>query len=194
MQSIAADTTTAERILDAAEHLVQTRGFNSFSYADIADALGIRKPSIHHHFPTKAKLGERMLDRYNRDMEGVLERVDATSHSALVALRNYTGLYGRMLRDRNRMCVFGMMAAEVSTLPPAVCKCIRQFFDRNEAWLAEVMRKGRRGNELSFRGSPLEAARRLLASIEGALLVARAYDDPRRFERHMAGLLADLKP
>jgi TetR/AcrR family transcriptional repressor of nem operon len=193
MPSIAADTTTAERILDAAEHLVQTRGFNSFSYADIAAALGIRKPSIHHHFPTKAKLGERMLDRYNRDMESVLERVDATSHSAPAALRNYTGLYERMLRDRNHMCVFGMMAAEVSTLPHPVRKCIRQFFDRNEKWLAGVMGAGRRANEFCFRGSPLQAARRLLASLEGAMLVARAFDDPTRFERHVAGLLAEIR-
>jgi TetR/AcrR family transcriptional regulator, transcriptional repressor for nem operon len=193
MPSTPADTSTADRILDAAEHLVQTRGFNGFSYADIADVLSIRKPSIHHHFPTKAKLGERMLDRYNRDMETVLARVDAISRGAREALRNYTGLYGRMLRDRNRMCVFGMMAAEVSTMPPAVCKCIRQFFDRNEAWLAQVMGKGRRARELSFRGSPLEAARRLLASLEGAMLVARAYDDPQRFDRHIARMLTDLK-
>jgi TetR/AcrR family transcriptional repressor of nem operon len=85
-----------------------------------------------------------------------------------------------------------MMAAEVASLSAPARKCVRQFFDRNEKWLAGVMNAGRRANELAFRGSPLQAARRLLASIEGALLVARAYEDPRRFERHTAGLLADL--
>ena len=46
---------TAQRILDIAERLVQTRGFNGFSYADIAGALAVTKASLHYHFPTKAE-------------------------------------------------------------------------------------------------------------------------------------------
>jgi TetR/AcrR family transcriptional repressor of nem operon len=48
--------------LDIAEQLVQTRGFNGFSYADIAAEIGISKASLHYHFPTKAMLGERLID------------------------------------------------------------------------------------------------------------------------------------
>jgi len=44
--------------------LVQTRGFNGFSYGDIADALRLTKASLHYHFSTKAKLGERLIERY----------------------------------------------------------------------------------------------------------------------------------
>jgi TetR/AcrR family transcriptional regulator, transcriptional repressor for nem operon len=187
------DVTTADRILDTAVSLVEIRGFNGFSYADIAKALSIRKPSIHHHFPTKAKLAERMLERYNDRFDALLDRVDAASRDEVDALRIYFAMYGSLLRDRNRMCLCGMMAAEVSTLPAPVRKCIRQFFDRNEEWLSGVLGAGRRTGKLSFRGSPLETARRLLSSLEGALLVARTYDDPRRFDRHVAGLLADLK-
>jgi len=48
---------TAERILDIAQDLIQRRGFNAFSYHDIAAPMGIRKASIHYHFPSKADLG-----------------------------------------------------------------------------------------------------------------------------------------
>ena len=44
---------TSARILDIAERLVQTRGFNAFSYADIAAALHVTKATLHYHFPTK---------------------------------------------------------------------------------------------------------------------------------------------
>ena len=55
---------TAEQILDLAETLIQTRGYSAFSYQDIADALGIRKASIHYHFPSKTELGIAVIDRY----------------------------------------------------------------------------------------------------------------------------------
>ena len=54
-----AQTDTASEILDVAERLVQVRGFNGFSYADIAEALEVTKASLHYHFPTKGDLGKR---------------------------------------------------------------------------------------------------------------------------------------
>ena len=65
--TVAPDTNekpTAERILDIAERLVQTRGFTNFSYADIAAELGITKASLHYHFPGKAELGQGGIERY----------------------------------------------------------------------------------------------------------------------------------
>ncbi len=55
---------TASRILDAAERLVQDRGFNGFSYADVAAELQITKPALHYHFASKAALGEALIARY----------------------------------------------------------------------------------------------------------------------------------
>ena len=55
---------TAERILDVAERLVQSRGYNGFSYADVAAELGITKASLHYHFAGKAELGEALIARY----------------------------------------------------------------------------------------------------------------------------------
>jgi TetR/AcrR family transcriptional repressor of nem operon len=58
------ETGTRGRILDTAERLVQTRGFNGFSYADVATELGVTKASLHYHFPGKAELGEALVARY----------------------------------------------------------------------------------------------------------------------------------
>jgi len=186
------DAGTAQRILDVAERLVQTRGYNGFSYADIASALGIRKPSIHHHFPGKAEMGERLVDRYADRFFAALEAITRESTSARASLRQYADLYRGVLRDRNRMCLCGMMAAEISTLPASVRRRINSFFDGNEAWLAGVLAAGRKSGELAFRDTPREVARRLVSSLEGAMLVARSHEKPARFDRHVAGLLADL--
>ena len=59
---LATDTKTA--IMDAAQELIQRGGVNAMSYQHISDAIGIRKASIHHHFPTKDSLIEAVLQRY----------------------------------------------------------------------------------------------------------------------------------
>lgn len=55
---------TASQILDVAERLVQSRGFNAFSYADVAAELHVSKAALHYHFAGKAELGEALLTRY----------------------------------------------------------------------------------------------------------------------------------
>ncbi len=70
---------TSQRILDTAERLVQTRGFNGFSYADIATTLGVTKASLHYHFPAKAELGQRLIERYEKNFLAALGAIDATT-------------------------------------------------------------------------------------------------------------------
>src|SRR5437868_14763576 len=84
---------TAERILDIAQRLVQTRGFNNFSYADIAGELGITKASLHYHFPGKAELGHALVVRYGERFFEALARIDDDLPNARARLEAYTGLY-----------------------------------------------------------------------------------------------------
>jgi len=67
------DTRTA--ILDVAERLVQSRGFNGFSYADVAAELGITKAALHYHFRGKAELGESLISRYAERFGEVLSAI-----------------------------------------------------------------------------------------------------------------------
>src|SRR5437588_7137125 len=102
---------TAERILDIAERLVQLRGFNNFSYADIAGELGITKASLHYHFPGKAQLGQALVTRYAERFCEALARIDDELPDARAKLEAYTGLYAEVLRGK-RMCMCGVLAAE----------------------------------------------------------------------------------
>ena len=70
-------TGTAARILDVAEVLVQTRGFNGFSYADIAAEMNITKAALHYHFAGKAELGEALISRYAARFADALAAVDS---------------------------------------------------------------------------------------------------------------------
>ena len=188
------DAGTAPRILDAAERLVQVRGFNGFSYADIAAELQITKAALHYHFASKAALGEALIARYaDRFMEALasLDTADGSTPSA--KLDAYAGLYLQVLRNR-KMCLCGMLAAEYQTLPQPMQDAVIRFFDQNESWLESVLEQGRADGSLHFAGSARDIARMIVGGLEGAMLVARPYGDIARFQVAAANLLAGLTP
>jgi TetR/AcrR family transcriptional repressor of nem operon len=182
---------TAQRILDIAERLVQTRGFNGFSYADIAQALKVTKASLHYHFPAKADLGARLIERYERNFLGALAGIDAKTGNALEKLRRYAAIYEDVLSD-NRMCLCGMLAAEFGTLPKGMKEEMRHYFDANERWLVGVLQQGKKEGTLRFKGSAAEVAQSLVGALEGAMMIARSYADVGRFRAAADRTLASL--
>jgi len=179
---------TSDRILEEAGELAQERGFNGFSYADVAAALKITKASLHYHFATKAELGRALIVRYTERFQAAL---DALEGSPANMLRMYVKLYEDVL-VRDRMCLCGMFAAEYSTLPGPMRSELRRFFDKNEAWLARHLEQGRANGDFQYQGSPVEMARMLTAGLEGAMLLARSFEQPERFSATAGRLLAEL--
>ena len=183
---------TASRILDVAERLVQVRGFNGFSYADIAAEMQITKAALHYHFASKADLGEALIGRYADRFMGALASLD-TDGTASAKLDSYAGLYLEVLHNR-KMCLCGMLAAEYETLPQPMQDTVIRFFDQNESWLESVLEQGRADGSLHFAGSARDIARMIVGGLEGAMLVARPYGDVARFQAAAANLLAGLTP
>lgn len=184
-------TGTGTRILDIAEELVQARGFNGFSYADIAAEVGISKAALHYHFPGKADLGLALIARYAERFTESLASIDQTGARPAERVAEYARLYDQVLRQ-GRMCLCGMLAAEYQTLPAPMRAAVAGFFDANESWLEKVLEDGRQDASLRFAGTPRETARTIIACLEGAMLVARPSGDPDRLRSIAASLLADL--
>lgn len=183
---------TAERILDIAERLVQTRGFNSFSYADIASDLGITKASLHYHYPGKAELGHALITRYTERFNDALDVIERSLPNARAKLEAYADLYAGVLRGE-RMCMCGVLAAEYQTLPDPMRGEVIRFFDENQAWLANLLKEGKADRSLKYRGRAEDAAQGILSTLEGAMLVSRPYGDLARFDAAKDQLLAGLR-
>ncbi len=181
----------ATAILDVAEQLAQTRGYNGFSYADIAAHLSVTKASLHYHFRSKAELGRALIERYRIVFRAALEAIDRKTPEPQGKLTKYVALYNSVLSDR-RMCLCGMLAAEYATLPVPMQRGLTLFFDENERWLTGVLEDGLRAEVFLFQEPASARARLLLGALEGAMLVARSYGDPHRFEQAAGYLLADL--
>jgi len=187
------DAGTSARILDVAESLVQVRGFNGFSYADISAELGISKAALHYHFAGKADLGLALITRYATRFAEALAAIDGAGAEPAARLAEYAGLYLQVLRQ-GRMCLCGMLAAEYQTLPRPMQDAVISFFDNNESWLEKVLQEGHRDGSLRFPGSARDTARLIIAGLEGAMLVTRTLGDIHRFEAAATSLLAGLTP
>jgi TetR/AcrR family transcriptional regulator, transcriptional repressor for nem operon len=184
-------TATSDRILDTAERLVQMRGFNGFSYADVAEELDITKASLHYHFRGKAELGKALIERYGERFTAALDAIYAAPTGAAAKLRAYADLYAGVMDDE-RMCLCGMLAAEYQTLPDPMRPAVIAFIDANEAWVEKVLSEGRRAGTIAVTGRAADAARLIVSGLEGAMLVARPYGDVARFDTAAAGLLASF--
>jgi TetR/AcrR family transcriptional repressor of nem operon len=180
---------TAERILDVAERMVQERGFNGFSYADIAAELRVSKPALHYHYPGKAELGVALVDRYTARFTEALASLDNAGLSAPATLAGYANLYLAVLRE-HRMCLCGMLAAEYTTLPEPMQASVLAFFAANEAWLTTVLDRGITDGTVHVTGATGDAAATIVSGLEGAMLLARPHTDLTRFETAAAALLA----
>jgi TetR/AcrR family transcriptional regulator, transcriptional repressor for nem operon len=182
---------TRSRILDVGERLVQVRGFNGFSYADIATELSVTKASLHYHFPSKSELGEALIARYAERFAHALAAIDANLTLPPAKLGAYANLYAEVL-SQERMCLCGMLAAEYQTLPGPIRDAVVTFLNDNEAWLALVLEDGRTDGSLRFSNTAADPARSIISGLEGAMLMARPYGATKRFETTATQLLAGL--
>ena len=189
--AIPATSDTATRVLDVAEELVQTRGLNAMSYADISSRVGITNASLHYHFPAKADLAAALVSRYSERFFAALADIERTNDDVADRLRAYVDIYGAVLA-RGRMCLCGMLASDFETLPAGVQERVSEFFERSYVWLERVIDEGVAAGRLPATASSYATAQSLVAGLEGAMLVSRPSVETGRFDRIADALLTSL--
>ncbi|MFM0207681.1 TetR/AcrR family transcriptional regulator [Paraburkholderia sediminicola] len=166
---------TASRIVEAGRQLIMRRGYSGFSYADIADAIDIRKASIHHHFPSKTDLVIAVLKEWRAVFDADMAALEASGADALGQLRTYIGHWERCIADDSApFCVAGMLGAELPSLPEEVAQEVKAFFDNLTAWLEQVLESGVKNDLVKLGSSVQTEAASLVSLVYGAMLAARA--------------------
>lgn len=186
-------STTADEILACARTLVIAGGYNGFSYADIADVVGIRKASIHHHFPSKVDLVRTLVSRYREEAAAGIAELERGVSDPVDLLRRYIGYWEACIADASApFCVCAMLAAELPVLPEEVALEVRAHFRTLSTWLTSVFERGAQHHRLQFAGSARVEAECFIAVVHGAMLSARAYGDPKVFGQITTPVLTRL--
>lgn len=118
-----------------------------------------------------------MLEAVNAYSADVMSTIYAIDNSAPAdkKLDRYTRLFGRIIGDGKRVCLCGMLAAEIESLPEKVRQAVQSFFRANENWLAKVLAEGETQDTLDAGGKPEAAARALYSAFQGGLLACRLF-------------------
>jgi len=164
-----------EKIIDVAQALVQSRGFNAFSYRDLADRILIRTASIHYYFPKKDDLACALMQRYRTDFDGVIQSIDHSDRSPEDRLSSYLKVFSELSVGGSRLCLFAVFSAELSTFSEAVQEEIKAFYEDNVRWLAAVIDDGRLSGVFSFPGESRDIASAIFSFLEGEMLVRRVF-------------------
>lgn len=185
---------TSEKILDVAQSLIVAGGYNGFSYADISAAIGIRKASIHHHFPTKAELVAVLVDRHRQRAEAGLKSLGEHISNPVDQLQSYADYWQQCILDASApFCVCAMLAGEIQLLPEEVSSGVRTHFANLSAWMTSVLKAGEEQDLLRLDSSAEEEAQILMASVHGAMLSARAFGEPGMFGAIVNPRIAKLR-
>lgn len=188
-------TDTKTLILDTAQDLIQRLGANGMSYQDISEVVGIRKASIHTHFPKKDDLLVALLDRYSDRFLRIVDDIIASSDASEVKLRRYCGLYEATLSSgsQDKACLCAMLGAELESLKHPAVERVRSFYQENEARLAIVLNQGRQAGSFRFTGDVQATAALIFALLEGGMLIARARGGANQFHTVIEQLIQLVK-
>jgi len=175
-------SSTADIILASARTLIASGGYNGFSYADIAEVVGIRKPSIHHHFPSKADLVAALVAGYLEQAQQGFANLEHAIPEPLEQLRAYVGHWKRCIDDQTApFCLCALLASEMPLLPHDVAMQVRAFFRFLSGWLTSVLERGVASGTIKLGNTAPAEAELFMASLHGAMLSARAYGDTAMF-------------
>lgn len=183
--------TTSERILEAAADLIQSRGYNGFSYLDIAKRVGIRKASVHHHFPTKGDLGQAVVRHFMARYTKVMKSIEADHDPGLDRIMAFADIAGGML-DQRHVCPCAMLATEIASLPEPMREELHRYYGLATAWLARCIRRGKTDGGILSATDAEDAAQMVLSTIQGASIAAHCVGSRARFDAAMRHLRLSL--
>ncbi|MEM9385236.1 MAG: TetR/AcrR family transcriptional regulator [Pseudomonadota bacterium] len=184
---------TKTQLLDAAERAARERGYDGFSYADLAASVGIKKASIHYHFPTKADLAMALVTRYRDANRAFRDQVDSAALVPTEKLSRFVAHYRDALGEGDMLCLCVSLALSPDRLSEQVREALNAFHAESIDWLQSVITDATKVGALAHAGDAREEASALLALVEGAQLHGRASGRVGDFDRATTRFIARLR-
>ncbi len=182
---------TADQILDIAQDLCQRKGFDGFSFHDIARLLDIKTASVHYHYKTKSDLGVAMMRRYRCQFIQALTDISSKTKDPKKQLNLFLDLMTQLPRER-KLCLCLMFATGLESISKEMQNEVQHFMGETERWLEKCLATGKKEGRFEFSKSPRSVAHVLLASMQGMIVCSRATDNFQEFEKGKECLVAFL--
>jgi TetR/AcrR family transcriptional regulator, transcriptional repressor for nem operon len=180
---------TREKILDVAEDLIQRVGLNAMSYQHISAGVGIRKASIHHHFPKKENLIDELLRRCQVSYGNKYKKIVESTGSAPEKLRQLAKVFEDGLKNR-KLCLVGTVSSDLNSLGEGSCRILEDTIRNTVDIYSVAFRQGLEDGTLSFTGEVEDMAYAFFTFLVGTQIAARAYGGLRAFRHATEALIS----
>ena len=177
---------TFDKLLDVAENAMRLRGYHAVSFRDLADELGIKSASVHYHFRQKEDLGLALVSRYSDRFFSSLEKRAANSKTSTDRLAAFCKTYQLALKNTDKICLGGLLGAETCGLPDTLRRAVAKFFASNIDWVAHALPENMPARQKQAR------AAQVVATLQGAMMLAIALNNLKIFDDAANELLADI--
>jgi TetR/AcrR family transcriptional repressor of nem operon len=189
------DNTTAVRIRECAHDLIAERGYFGFSYADIAETVGIRKASIHHHFPSKVDLVVATLKEYRGKLTEAAGGLDKAIPDPLQRMKLYVQYWAECVKTNSRpICIAALLSTELPSLPAEIQTEVQFHFKYLVSWIKSTLKEGSRSGAIALENTAEIEAQSFVALVHGAMISARALSSPELFSLVTKGALDRFRP
>ena len=172
--------------------MVQDRGLNAVSFQQLADAVGLSKPSVFHHFPNKEALALALIERWSTKYGDRYQELISRQISAPEKLRAVAAMYQADLLE-GRLCLLASLGSSVETLSDGAKEALSLTTRAAIDQFAQIFAQGRRRSTLAFEDSPEEAAMGFLAMVQGLQVLVRAKGDYGAFSRASSAYIESLR-
>lgn len=172
---------TKKLILDIAENLLLDRGYNGFSYKDIADSLNIKNASIHYHFPAKTDLGVAILRRATTRFDRWAGYIDGKDLPYPKKLDEFFLLFKRFVEQKQQICLGGALETDFMTLPAEMQEETRIFISGTLTWLENFLARGKKKGAFYFTGNAKDQALLIISALQGVIQIVRV-TEPSNFD------------
>ncbi|MGH8788656.1 MAG: TetR/AcrR family transcriptional regulator [Cupriavidus necator] len=177
-----------EQLLEHTLVLIRRRGFNGFSYRDLAELVGVKTSSIHYYFPAKEDLVQEAVKEYSARLAERIRSIDTSlpvTEQAAIYLAPFRASCGS-----DQICLCGMLSTETLCLPESVHKMLQGFFLMNEQWLAGLLERAQPQRSTPFPVPPARLAQVVFGSLQSGLIAARLFGTSDRVEAAADTLMA----
>ncbi len=162
------------QLLDSAQALVQSKGFNGFSYQDLSREVGIKTASIHYHFPTKSDLGVALIQRYRTQYIDEVNDIATRSIPLREKLQEMAQMYSKSLQNEGKTCICAAFSGEFHSLPNPVQDELARLIDDGICGVERILESGKSSGELPLQADTAALSQLWYCGLQGSLTLARA--------------------
>lgn len=129
---------TEKKIIDLSLELLQFKGINGFSFADIANEIGIKKASIHYYFPTKNDLINKIIEKYGNFVIDYLKKDENIEKDLEGSLNKLVNLHKKEVSE-NKNILYVSLIVDRENLDDGINRNVDLLCDKIIIWIENIL-------------------------------------------------------